>query len=71
MRATLAEGKYTFDLLMQQATQCADGRVLDVFARYVFGEDGANGSIAPVDGVNPCGGAPIKPETFILTPAPA
>jgi hypothetical protein len=60
--------QYVLDQFVPQGATCADGRKVDVIARYTFNLDGMNG-LYTLNGPNPCGGGPVGSTTFTLTPA--
>jgi hypothetical protein len=67
-RAVLANGQYSFERTVPGGATCDDGRVIDLYGRYTFNEDGSNGSLGPANGISPCGG-PFRNSSFTLTPA--
>lgn len=67
--ARVEGAQYVLDQFVHGGATCADGRVVDVIARYTFNLDGTNG-VYTLNGPNPCGGnGPVGATTFTLLPA--
>lgn len=67
-QARVEGSQYVLDQFVPQGATCADGRPVDVVARYTFDLDGSNG-VYTLNGPNPCGGGPIGSTTFSFAPA--
>jgi hypothetical protein len=67
-QARIEGTQYVLDQFVPQGGLCADGRKVDVLARYTFNLDGTNG-LYTLNGPNPCGSGPVGSTTFTLTPA--
>jgi hypothetical protein len=68
-QARIQGTQYVLEQFVPQGAMCADGRWVDVFARYTFNLDGTNG-LYTLAGPNPCPQpGPVGSSTFTLTPA--
>jgi hypothetical protein len=67
-QARVQGAQYVLDQFVPRGATCADGRPVDIMARYTFDLDGTNG-LYTLNGPNPCEGGPVGETTFTLTPA--
>ncbi len=67
-QARIQGGQFVLDQFVPGGATCADGRPVDVLARYTFNPDGTNG-VYTLNGPNPCGGGPVGVTTFTFIPA--
>lgn len=66
-QAHLVGDQYVLDQFVARGATCADGRAVDVYARYTFDLDGTNG-VYTLAGPNPCGEGPVGETTFTFLP---
>lgn len=66
-QARLQGGQFVLDQWVPGGATCADGRPVDVVARYTFNPDGTNG-VYTLNGPNPCGAGPVGVTTFTFIP---
>lgn len=67
-QARVQGAQYVLDQVVRGGATCADGRAVDIIARYTFDLDGTNGFYT-LNGPNPCEAGPVGSTTFTLTPA--
>jgi hypothetical protein len=67
-QARVVGAQYILDQFVPSGARCADGRAVDIVARYTFDLDGTNG-LYTLNGPNPCEAGPVGSTTFTLTPA--
>lgn len=67
-QARIVGDQYVLDQFVPQGATCADGRTVDVLARYTFNLDGTNG-LYTLNGPNPCESGPVGSTTFTFAPA--
>jgi hypothetical protein len=67
-QARVVGTQYVLDQFVPQGATCADGRKVDILARYTFDLDGKNG-LYTLNGPNPCDAGPVGETTFTFTPA--
>ncbi|WP_156663095.1 hypothetical protein [Mycobacterium sp. 1274761.0] len=66
-QARIQGAQYVLDQFVPGGATCADGRAVDITARYTFNLDGTNG-LYTLNGPNPCEAGPVGNTTFTLTP---
>ena len=67
-QAKVQGAQYVLDQFVPSGANCADGRPVDIVARYTFDLDGTNG-LYTLNGPNPCNTGPVGSTTFTLTPS--